>query len=309
MKITTKHQNYRLDNYLAEKLEISRSQAQKLINGGAVLINNKIPSKHQFLKINDLVKVKKVTRITKKEPATASSQKSETIAKPKIIFENPDYLIINKPAGLLVHATNRQEKNTLVDWLLKHYPELKKVGSDDPRRPAIVHRLDKDVSGLMIVPKNLKAFDHFKKQFQKRTIQKQYLALAYGKFEGDHYEINFPITRSKSGKYVALPKKSLDGKIAITQIDVEKRFTNYTLLRVFPKTGRTNQIRIHLSAFNHPLVGDNLYFNKQFSNIKIELNRIFLHAEKITFTDLDNQIKNYSATIPTTLKKIIDNLK
>lgn len=310
MKVIKKYQGYRLDNYLAEKLKISRNQAQIMVKQGQILINGKKPSKHYQLRINDLVIInKKANSLNRSKEIKQTKQLTKLTPKPQIVAEESDFLIISKPAGLLVHATRKNERNTLVDWLLKKYPELKKVGNDDPNRPAIVHRLDKDVSGLMIIPRNLKAFDYFKKQFQLRTIHKEYVALVYGKLESDHYEIDFPITRSKLGKYVAGPRGSENGKSALTIINVKQRFINYTLLQVLPKTGRTNQIRVHLSALNHPIIGDKLYFNKQFSNIEIPLDRVFLHAEKLEFQTQNGETHSFTCPLPINLKKILDQLK
>ncbi len=236
--------------------------------------------------------------------------------KYKKIFEDKNFLVINKPAGLLVHGADHIKEPTLADQLLKKYPELIKIG-EDPIRPGIMHRLDKQVSGLMVITKTQAYFDHLKKQFQDRTIIKIYTALVYGKIEKDEDEINFPIQRSSKGhKMAALPfttkgKFTEEGRQAITEFEVIKRFINYTLLKVKIKTGRTHQIRVHLSAYGHPVVGDDLYSTKKTreKNKKLNLGRIFLVATKLSFTDLDKEQKTFIIELPEELKNFLKHVK
>ncbi|MCK4554834.1 RNA pseudouridine synthase [Candidatus Parcubacteria bacterium] len=236
--------------------------------------------------------------------------------KYQTVFENNNFLVINKPAGLLVHSANHIKEPTLADQLLKKYPELIKIG-EDPIRPGIMHRLDKQVSGLMAVAKTQVAFDHLKKQFQDRTIIKIYTALVYGKIEKDEDEINFPIQRSSKGhKMAALPlttkgKFTEEGRQAITEFEVIKRFINYTLLKVKIKTGRTHQIRVHLAAYGHPVVGDDLYSTKKTKekNKKLNLGRIFLVANKLSFIDLNGKQKTFKIDLPEELKNFLKKIK
>lgn len=258
----------------------------------------------------------------------------------KIIEENNDYLIINKPAGLTVHGGPHIKEKTLVDWLLKKYPELKEVG-EDPYRPAIVHRLDKEASGLMIIVKNNKAFSYFKKQFQSRKIKKEYLTLVCGKIEKDEGVIDFPIVRSSRGfKMAAIPKsiknfndspeaeqgdnynnisnrsqgnvRALEeSREALTEFLVIKRYVNFTLLRIKMKTGRTHQIRVHFSAYGHPLLGDNLYANKKskVKNTKLNIGRIFLMASKLNFTDPQGEKKEFELELGEDLQEVLAKIK
>jgi 23S rRNA pseudouridine1911/1915/1917 synthase len=251
--------------------------------------------------------------------------------EPKIIFENADYLVINKPAGLIVHGGTGITEPVLTDWLRKKYPEIETVG-DDPLRPGIVHRLDKEASGLMIITKTPKAFDYFKKQFQKRKIVKKYSALAYGKISKDEDIITFPIRRSKDGyKMAALPVSSEtisdknkpnnrdrgtlraqdESKEAITEFSVLNRYVNYTLLDVTIKTGRTHQIRVHFYAYGHPLVGDPLYWTKKtkVKNEKLKLGRIFLVARELSFKDLDGEKQKFCIDLPTDLQSFLEKTK
>lgn len=242
------------------------------------------------------------------------------IDKPEIIFEDENYLIINKPAGLAVHPGGNIEDVTLKDWILENYPDIKGVGEDESR-PGIVHRLDMDVSGLMAIAKNKKTYDHLKLQFKERKVKKGYLALAHGNIIKDSDLIDFPIKRSKDGyKMAALPKNidnlltrrtpknrdqgNLSGlfkaKEAITEFNVIRRFVNYSLLEVKIKTGRTHQIRVHLFAYGHPLAGDPLYYTKKtkVKNEKLALGRVFLYAQHLSFLSLDNKVMEFSLDIP-----------
>ena len=245
----------------------------------------------------------------------------------KIIYENEDYLIINKPAGLIVHGGNGVEEKTLVDFLLEKYPQLENIG-EDPERPAIVHRLDKEASGLMIIPKNNPSFKYFKSLFQERKIEKEYTALVYGQLSKDEDVINFPIKRASSGHKMAAipkPKKATEenegkenvsnrelGNIkafessreAITSFSTIKKMINFTLLKVKIKTGRTHQIRVHFSAYGHPLLGDNLYGNK-----KIKTERIFLEATRLAFVDPKKEKQEFRINLGEDLEEILKRVK
>ena len=317
--ITEDQAKERLDIFLSKELAISRSQAQKLIENEQVLLNKKLTTKaSERLKTTDIISFtkNKGTQLST-EPETKSSAGSTTKNKeliPQIIADTPDYIVINKPTGMLSHPTMAKETNTVANFVTKKYPKIKKVG-DDPIRPGIVHRLDKEASGLMVIAKTTKMFNSLKDQFKNRTIEKEYLALAHGKVARDWGEINFPITRSEtSERMAAVPNSSLqnmpDAKEAKTEFLVEKKFVNFTLLRIKIYTGRMHQIRVHLLAYNHPLVGDPLYFQKkQKRNWDEKLGRLFLHSAKLGFTDLDNQKQTFELPLPTDLSDFLKLLK
>ncbi len=248
--------------------------------------------------------------------------------EPIIVFENDDYIILNKPAGLISHGGPSITEETLVDFLKKKYPKIKDVG-EDPMRPGLVHRLDKEASGLMVVAKNQKTFEHLKKQFKSRKVTKQYIALAHGQISKDDDTIIFPIKRSRDGfKMAALPspsdtisdknkagnrdrgtlKAQETSKEAITTFKVLKRFTNYSLLEVSIKTGRTHQIRVHLFAYGYPLLGDPLYFTKKskVKNQKVALGRLFLVSKKLGFKDLAGEKQVYEIDLPDDLLKFLE---
>ncbi len=253
----------------------------------------------------------------------------------EIIKDDPNYLIINKPAGLIVHGGKGINEKTLVDYLLEKYPELEKVG-EDLERPAIVHRLDKEASGLMIIPKNNKSFEYFKKQFKERKMIKEYSALVFGKLSKENDIIDFPIKRSSQGhKMASIPKsnknikspedindstsnravgnlKALEGsRDAISEFNIIKRFINFSLVKVNIKTGRTHQIRVHFSAYGHPILGDNLYGNKKskIKNKKMGINRLFLIANKLKFIDQDGLSQEFSINLSPDLEEILKIIK
>ncbi len=355
----------RLDIFVSEKLKISRSQAQKLISDNRVTINGTLPKKAgDTVRAGDTIAISNPPRGGEKSLAHSPVILSEaknldpslalrmTIKKPKIIAETPDYIVVNKPTGLLVHPTQAKEKNTLVSWLLKKYPEIKKVGDSYPPlpeggsrgggsvRPGIVHRLDKEASGLLVVARTQKMFNHLKNQFKNRTIEKEYWALVHGKVAKDWDVLEFPIARSENAERMAArplkqsvipseprgdegslsqspngqrsfaPTQDDNGeKDARTEFFVERRFVNFTLLKVILHTGRMHQIRVHMLAYNHPLVGDPLYTQKkQKRTWDKKLGRLFLHSAKLAFTDLDGDKHTFESELPKELEKFLNQL-
>lgn len=314
IKITEKNSGERLDKFLTKPglLKISRNQIQKLIEQGLININNLIVSSHYVLKPGDTINIAKNLSPDKK-----LIDKKKFVATPnhkiKIIHETDEFLVINKPAGLAVHGLSNY---TLADWLMEKYPDIKKAG-DDPERPGIVHRLDKDVSGLMVIAKTQDSFDNLKKQFQNRTIKKEYTALVHGKIKKDSATINFPIKRAREGyKMAAMPaivrgEPTEAGRAAETEFTILQRLINYTLLKIKIKTGRTHQIRVHLSAYDHPIVGDNVYgtAKAKTQNKKLNLGRIFLIANRLSFTDLTGAKQDYKIDLTDELKNILKIVK
>ena len=234
----------------------------------------------------------------------------------KIIKEKKDYLIINKPAGLIVHPPwLPYQKPSLTDWLQKHYPEIKTVGDDPKLRPGIVHRLDEQVSGLMVVARNQKSFIWLKNQFQKRKVLKEYLALVYGQIKKGEGEINLPLQKGPI-KTVVKPKKSEDQKkikSASTCFEVIERFQHYTLLKVMITTGRTHQIRAHFANYGHSVVGDTKYRHPRDRKCKaftkfIKSDRIFLHSHSLSFHDRQGQWQEYQSNLPEDLQRFLNTL-
>ncbi len=235
---------------------------------------------------------------------------------PVIIAEHADFVVLEKPAGLLVHkAESSPDEKTLVDWLLKKYPEVKKVGDDREIRPGIVHRLDREASGLMVVARTQAMFEHLKTQFQEHTIDKEYFAIVYGKMNREFGEINLPISRTSQGGRMAAHSIGFEeANEARTEYFVEKKFTTVTLLRIVIHTGRTHQIRVHMFALQHPLVGDSLYPVQKFGPTKpgksfVAPPRLCLHSTKLGFTDLSGARQDFTSPLPEDLKNYLKNFK
>lgn len=322
--------NTRLDVFLSEKMAISRSQAQKLIETNEVMVNDKEPKKS-----GDILKegYKVVIQKSPTPPAPTKSERSPLgqmgtakipllprggkgeLPEPKIIAETKDYLVVEKPTGMLTHPTMANEKNALSSWLSKKYPGIKKVGDDPKLRPGIVHRLDKEASGLLVVARTQKMFDHLKKQFKERTIEKEYYALVHDPVQRNWDTLNFPIARAENAdRMAARPLKQDDAveegeKEAKTEFLVEKNFVNFSLLRVILHTGRMHQIRVHFLAYNHPLVGDPLYIQKKRKRTWDEkLGRLFLHSTKLSFTDLEGNRQTFESPLPKELTEFLTQL-
>ncbi len=217
---------------------------------------------------------------------------------PKIIYEDKDALVINKPAGLLTHTIKAHPDNkTLVAWLVKKYPSIKKVGDEPTLRPGIVHRLDKETSGVMIVAKNQKSFEFLKGQFRAHKVRKTYLALVWGQFEMRSGIIEKPIG-IKSGtlkRTVKIDESTKMVKAAKTIYRVKKEIGPYSLMEVEPLTGRTHQIRVHLAALHHPVVGDKLYSQRERPK---GLRRLFLHALELEITLPNGARKKFTTALP-----------
>lgn len=343
IKITDKQARQRIDKFLTGEMpDFSRNQLQKLIKEEKVIVNNKKVSPHYCLKEGDFIEMTALQK--KRQPAAPLSVKqiSEQTKENKIeiINETSEFIIVNKPAGIIMHGAGHIKETSLADLVLKKYPEIKKVG-DDQFRPGIVHRLDREASGLVVIAKTNDSFDNLKKQFKERTVIKEYLALVHGRVEKESGTLNFPIKRSRGGrKMSALPlsvkgEKNMEGRRAVTEFEVIKRYKDYTLVKLIIKTGRTHQIRVHLAAYGHPLVGDNLYGTKktQGKNIrlrnklacppcesrrrdgrasgqeKLNLERIFLVAVKLSFKDLSGERKIYKIELPGELKNLLKVIK
>ena len=291
----------RLDKFLETKLpEITRSQIKKLILNNQVMVNGAKSTVHHWLKPNDKITYNKRSKKEKIE---------KIIPEPKIIAQTENYLVIDKPHDLLVHPTDRGEKNTLVNWLLRSFPKTKKIG-DDPLRPGIVHRLDKEVSGLMVIALNQKYFDLLKKQFQNRTIQKEYTALVYGRLLNETGEITTPLERDKKTGLMKAQNVKQTGKSAHTIYEVVKKFINYTLIKIKIKTGRMHQIRAHFYSIGHSITGDRLYQTKNIRKKKKILDkRIFLHAYFLSWQDENKKWLKYSSPLPKELKQFLTTIK
>lgn len=298
----------RIDLWLAQKLGQARNQVQRLLSQSEVMVNNKKVSTHYLVHMGDEVSLRPRPIVEEAKQATVAEEKRlwKVI---KIIDETVDYIVINKPAGLIMHQAVGVTGLSVVDWLLERYPEVRSVG-EDPERPGIVHRLDKEVSGLVVMAKTQAMFDHLKEQFQKRIIQKHYIALVHGSGLPLEGTINFRLERSSTGHKMAAKPLNQTGKTALTLFRVEQTFHNYTLVRIEIKTGRTHQIRAHFAAYGHPVVGDDIYAGLKLRelNKKLNLGRIFLVATDLSFFDLAGEKKQYQVNLPLALHQVLQTL-
>jgi 23S rRNA pseudouridine1911/1915/1917 synthase len=286
----------RLDRFLADRfVALSRSQLQKCIARGESTVNGKTAVAHYRLRVGDQVVIK-----VEEAPTITPKPWSEI----RLIAETNDHLIIEKPSGILVHTTPTTHEKTLIDWLVENYPEISSVG-DDPTRPGIVHRLDRGVSGLMVVARTQEAFLDLKSQFQSRTIEKTYLALVHGVIDHDG-EIALSISRSRSDRRKMVARPDNVGRPAKTTYTIEQSFPHFTLLRVHPETGRMHQIRVHLRAIGHPIVGDALYASRNIQSTHID--RPVLHSTAISFTDRSGRRQTYVSPLPPELAQFLAGL-
>lgn len=228
--------------------------------------------------------------------------------EPTVIYEESDFLVINKPAGLLVHeSVIASHESTVASWLLKNYPEVATVGDNPENRAGIVHRLDRDTSGVMIIPRTQETFLFFKNLFQTKTVHKTYMALVYGVPKGARGTIDKPIgLKSGTVKRTVHVKNAKMVKDAVTDYEVIKSFeigdTQVSLLRISPRTGRTHQIRVHMASINCPVVGDALYGPKK---QPIHISRQFLHADSIEFPTPRGNRLTISADMPDELAALV----
>lgn len=290
----------RIDKFLKDTsdLGMSRNQIADQIKLGNVLVNGKKIKPKYILRENDAISI------------NSKQIKDDNIRPNKninldIIFSDENIIAINKPAGLQVHPDFHEKKNTLANALIAKFPEIKNVG-EDPMRPGIMHRLDRDTSGIIIVAKNQKVFLELKNKFKAREIEKKYWAIIFGKLEKSG-TINKPLARAASYKKQVIAGKKTKTKIreALTRYNVLKTGDNFSLVEVSPKTGRMHQIRVHLASIGHPIVGDDLYKMK---NIKTaDAPRQMLHAKSIKFSLLG---KNYEleAALPQDLQDFLTNI-
>jgi len=224
-----------------------------------------------------------------------------------ILYEDSDLLVVNKPAGMVVHPAAGHETGTLVNAVLAHCPELPGVGGE--RRPGVVHRLDKDTSGLILVAKNDQALWYLQRQFKKREVGKVYLALVDGRFPQKEALIDAPIGRDpRNRKKMAVipPGSSASARPAQTDVAIVEFYGDYTLLECRPLTGRTHQIRVHLAFAGYPIVGDLVYGRRK---QRLPLNRQFLHAAELSFRrPSDERQLTLRASLPADLQAVLEDL-
>ena len=271
LKVIEEEKGKRLDTFISNKIEdISRTIVQKLIDEGNILVNGTKQKASYKVELEDIIDVSI-------PEAKETKLKPQDISVP-VIYEDNDIIVVNKPKGMVVHPANGNPDGTLVNAILNMCKDsLSGIGGK--LRPGIVHRLDKDTSGLIIVAKNDKAHINISEQIKNRTVTKKYIALVRGVLPDNEATIDMPIARSKKDrKKMAVDK---DGKEAVTHFKVIKRYSKYTLIEVKIDTGRTHQIRVHMAHIGYPVVGDMVYSN---GKNEFGVEGQMLHAKSLDFT-------------------------
>jgi 23S rRNA pseudouridine1911/1915/1917 synthase len=294
-----KEQPERLDVFLTSCLsDFSRSRIQGLIRDGFVLVDSQpITKTGRDLEPGERVEI----RIP---PPVPSGLVGENIPL-DIVFENDDLLIVNKPAGMVVHPSPGHDSGTLVHAALGHVPELEGIGGEE--RPGIVHRLDKETSGLIVIAKNERAHRWLQDQFRTRTVEKIYLALVDGKPRTPTGRVEAAIGRNSTHRKLMSVVPLDKGREAVSEYRTLESFPEHTLLEVHPLTGRTHQIRVHMAFLGCPVVGDTVYGKKKSS---LKLDRHFLHAYKLKISLADGQAPRlFEAALPPELEKVLVELR
>ena len=296
LKVDSIDKGLRLDQYLIKNLEvpISRSRIQSLIKTGSVIVNHEPAKAHYKVKENDIV-------LINIPPASRTEVLPQELPL-EIIFEDDDLLVLNKPAGIVTHPAGAQYSHTLVNALLNYGCQLSTING--PLRRGIVHRLDKDASGLLVIAKNDFAHQKLAQQFRKHTVKRKYIAMVKGEVAHNEGEIDLPIGRHPQNRKkmaVSFLKKSRN---ALTRYRVLKRYKNVSLLELSPYTGRTHQLRVHLKFCGHPILGDKRYGKTS------DFSRLALHATVLGFRHpRREEFVEFQSNIPESFKSFLRELK
>ncbi|MBR1802501.1 MAG: RluA family pseudouridine synthase [Clostridia bacterium] len=293
--MVVKEENERIDSYLAKTQELSRVMVTKLIEQEQIQVNGK--------KVKPSYKVQTGDSITIEIPEPKETTLKAQEIPLQIVYEDKDIIVVNKEKGMVVHPANGNPEGTLVNAVMAHCKgKLSGIGGE--LRPGIVHRLDKDTSGLLIIAKNDKAHINMSKSIQNREVKKIYIALVRGVVPENEATINMPIGRStKDRKKMAVTK---NGKEAITHFQVLKRYEKYTLLQIKIDTGRTHQIRVHMAEIGYPVVGDSVYSN---GKNEFGVEGQMLHAKSLDFEHpITKQPMHLEAPLPEYFEEVLEQL-
>lgn len=293
--IVESEEKLRIDKYLSTEFDYSRSKIKRLVDNGKILVNGKIIDSNNYkVKLNDEIEITD-------EMIVNTDVKAQDI-KLDIVYEDEYLIIVNKPSGMVVHPALGHYSNTLVNALLYHF-NLSHKGSI---RPGIVHRIDKDTSGILVVAKDDKTHEMLANMIKEKQIERTYLALVDGVIMNDTGTIDAPIGRDEKNrqKYIVT---GTNAKESITHFKVLERFKNNTLVECRLETGRTHQIRVHMASINHPLVGDEIYGSKK---QKIKASGQVLHAKTLGFIHpTKNEYIEFNSELPKYYKEILEKLR
>lgn len=285
----------RIDKFLVENTEYTRSKIQKMIDNDCILVNGKSIKSSYTLKAGDQIEVKDYEENTDILPENIPLD---------IYYEDDDLIVVNKPSGMVVHPAPGNYTGTLVNALMYHTNNLSTVNTSI--RPGIVHRIDADTSGLLLVAKNDKAHNILAEAIQKKEVVREYIALVEGVIKEDSATIDAPIGRDVNNRKKMCVTRD-NSKEAVTHIRVLKRFTDATLIRCKLETGRTHQIRVHLSYIGHPVVNDPVYGRRKLINPKFGQ---MLHAEKLGFVHpTTKEYMEFTSPVPDEFTKILNMYK
>ncbi len=292
--VTENDETDRIDRFLALKIEsLSRSTIKKLLLEGKILVNQTQVKASYILRFGDLIEVMDVD--------FSETEIVPTKMDLDIVYEDEDVLVVNKPSGMVVHPAPGHYQDTLVNGLLWHIKNLSDVNGE--MRPGIVHRIDKDTSGLLMVAKNNYAHDILAKELQEKLTKREYIALVEGIIVNKRGKINAPIGRDKNNRLKMAVTAS--GKEAITNFEVLETYEDKTLIKCILETGRTHQIRVHMQYINHPLVNDYVYGNAKPNDFGQ-----FLHAESLGFTHpKTKEWLEFTSPLPEEFKSYLEKLK
>lgn len=291
MIINVDDDNIRIDKYLIDKLSMSRSKLQKMINNGNVLVNGNPVKNSYIVKVDDEISIDE-------------NYDDEIKIVPEniqldIIYEDEYLLVVNKPSGMVVHPAPGNYSGTLVNALMYHCNNLSKVNSEI--RPGIVHRIDADTSGLLVIAKNDDVHNKLAEQIKNHTVVRKYIALVWGVINEDSATIDAPIGRDKNNRKKMCVTAD-NSKEAITHIKVLKRYNNATLIECKLETGRTHQIRVHMEYINHPVVNDPVYGNKKLLDHDFGQ---MLHAKTLGFIHpITNEYLEFNSNVPEEFTKL-----
>ena len=294
-KLVINGEKGRLDKVITEKItDLSRTKIKELVNDKNILVNKKAEKVSYKVQSGDVIDV----TIPPVKPLSLEAENLHL----DIVYEDSDVIVVNKPQGMVVHPSAGHPDHTLVNGLLYHTRDL--ADSPEGFRPGIVHRIDKDTSGLLMIAKNDRARESLEKQLAEKINKREYLAIVHGNFEVKNGVINAPIGRNPNNrKQMAVNSK---GKAAVTHFTVLEQFKNYSLVKCVLETGRTHQIRVHMKYIGHPLAGDPLYGPKK----TLSGHGQFLHAKTLGFYQPStNEWLEFSAPLPTIFEKQLENLR
>ncbi|MBL1224400.1 RluA family pseudouridine synthase [Enterococcus sp. BWR-S5] len=294
INFTVKEEKGRIDKVLSEQLSYSRSQIQLWLKEQLVTVNGEIVRSNYKVKAEDQIEI----NIPEPEELVIEAENIPLT----IVYEDQDVAVIDKPQGMVVHPAAGHANGTLVNALMYHIKDLSSING--VIRPGIVHRIDKDTSGLLMVAKNDKAHESLAEQLKEKTSVRKYLALVHGEIGHEKGEINAPIGRSKVDRKMQAVIEN--GKEAVTHFEVVERFKDYTLIELQLETGRTHQIRVHMKYIGHPVAGDPLYGPKK----TLKGNGQFLHAKTLGFIHPSTgEYMEFESPLPEIFEKTLDQLR